>query len=327
MLDLNPAFNQIWTPDTEYLIIVNYYDGDISWTKRLKLPYIIYYKNSPQHEPFNAINKAKSESNLCKFAAEFYDYLPKNLIIVHQYEYKWYHNGSIVDILNDPQLDFKYKNSITPGFYSINSYKLKDINIDDKLNLFKKSGFWTNVMEPYFGPIEGYHNFTRNKAGAAQFIVSRDNIRRLPREFWINIYKWLIENTIDETMHGYDPNSKTRLPLPTDHLPNSNYHTSRYLEWTWELIFTACINWKDKINDNFAAIYGVDLFWLDVTKHVQKYIYNNKLYIPKNIDFNTIFSDPVYGTEKSLIIFVHGEKFIFPENRNEDIKIFIDNIK
>src|SRR3989338_6522824 len=81
-----------WKEETEYVILVNYYDGDIEWTKRLKMPYIIYYKNRQDKQPYSAINKGKSESNLCKFIYEFYDNLPKNIINVHQYEYKWHHD-------------------------------------------------------------------------------------------------------------------------------------------------------------------------------------------------------------------------------------------
>ena len=90
---------KLWTKDTKFFIIFNYYDSDISWTQRLKLPYQIYYKERPDKEPFTAMNKAKSESNICKFLYDFYDDLPENIIFVHQYEYKWYHQGSLVDIL------------------------------------------------------------------------------------------------------------------------------------------------------------------------------------------------------------------------------------
>ena len=31
----------------EYLVIISYYDTDIEWTKKIKLPYRIYYKSHP----------------------------------------------------------------------------------------------------------------------------------------------------------------------------------------------------------------------------------------------------------------------------------------
>src|SRR5262245_23480909 len=91
-----------WPEPTRFLVIVNQYDGDVRWAERLHFPHIIYEKNKPEKEPFNAINKAKAETNLLKFISEFYDDLPENIIQVYQYEYKYHHDGSLVDILNSP---------------------------------------------------------------------------------------------------------------------------------------------------------------------------------------------------------------------------------
>lgn len=66
-----------WTNQTDYLVIVNYYDVDVAWANKLTLSFIIYKKDTPTNEPFNARNKAKSESKLCKFISDFYDELPK----------------------------------------------------------------------------------------------------------------------------------------------------------------------------------------------------------------------------------------------------------
>jgi len=46
---------------------LNHYKKNIDWIKKVKFPYIIYEKEQLNKEPLNAINKAKSESNICKF--------------------------------------------------------------------------------------------------------------------------------------------------------------------------------------------------------------------------------------------------------------------
>src|SRR5665647_2673794 len=97
-----------WDSHTEFLVIVNFYDYDVSWAQRLNFPHVVYYKERPDKEPFSASNKAKSETNLLKFITDFYDVLPQNVIIVHQYEFKGSHEGSLVDILNDPAFKEKY---------------------------------------------------------------------------------------------------------------------------------------------------------------------------------------------------------------------------
>src|SRR3989338_1562989 len=180
-----------WTVDTPYLVIVNYYDHDVSCGARLKFPHLIYYKERPDQEPFSAMNKGKSETNLLKFVSDFYDQLPQNLIIVHQYERKFYHDGSLVDILNDPNFETTYRNSITPGFWNFNKILLG--NVAEQIPRMMESGWWPNCMEKYFGPIQSYGDFTLNKKACAQFVVSRDRIRSLPREFYANMYAWMVE--------------------------------------------------------------------------------------------------------------------------------------
>ena len=113
-----------WPNGAKYLVIVHEYDGDVAWTSKLKFPYIIYEKDKPDLLPFSAPNKAKGESNMIKFICEFYNELPENLIQVYQYEYKHYHGGSRVDILNDPLFEIKYKNSFKEGFWNFNNVVL-----------------------------------------------------------------------------------------------------------------------------------------------------------------------------------------------------------
>ncbi len=226
----------MWTTSTPFFVIVNHYDADVSWTKRFKFPYVIYEKEQPDKEPFNASNKAKSETNLLKFIYEFYDQLPRNVITIHQYEYKWSHEGNIVNILNDHSFEEKYNASLTPGFWNFNTYSLGDI--ESQIDAMTKSGWWETTMEPYFGSLLSYGNFTRDKKGCAQFVVSRQRIHSLPREFYKNMYDWLITHTLDEPPVGIDQ-SNSRMPRPTDKLPHSNWYMARYMEWSWELIFTS----------------------------------------------------------------------------------------
>lgn len=227
----------------EYFVIVSYYDADISWTSKIKYPYEIYYKEKPDKQPFSAPNKAKSETNIFKFLYEFYDKLPQNIIFVHQYEYKWYHRGSLVDLLNSPDLVPFYKSSKTPGYASINCVPLGDVK--PQIPKMIRSGWWKETMEPYFGNIYKYHNFTKNKGAAAQFIVSRERVRSLPREFYKNMFVWLVKNSIGDTNRGINPISKMRKVKPIDNHILSHYHTARYMEWSYELIFTTYKKWED----------------------------------------------------------------------------------
>jgi hypothetical protein len=319
LLELMPQIKnngKYWPETTKFLVIVHQYDGDVKWAERLKFPHIIYEKNKPEKEPFNAINKAKAETNLLKFIAEFYDDLPENIIQVYQYEYKHYHPGSLVDILNAADFETKYAQSKSRGFWNFN-HMIWTEGPDHKRML--ESGWWSNTMAPWFGDIYSYGDFITGKMGCAQFVVSRERIRSLPREFYVNMYFWLVRNTIDQLNVGFDPHLKTRLPTPIDYHCNSNYHTSRYMEWSWELSFTShkpheSITVPVNLNTSEAkespkrqikltALYGAKKYYRDVTNIVISYfLQDDKIVIPASIDLNRFFSDVVYGSLKTLII-------------------------
>jgi hypothetical protein len=291
-----------WYKSTKYLVLINYYHGDIAWRTRLNFPFIIYSKETPEREPYNAENKAKSETNLLKFIYEFYDMLPENVINVHQYEFKDYsHNGSIVDILNDSQFEYHYAKSDTRGFWNFCSYILG--HAAPQVERMKQCGWWRNCMQPWFGEIDMYYNFTLNKRGCAQFVVSRDRIRSLPREFYRNMYDWLVQ-------HSTGP------PRGIDGLdePTSNFYTSRYLEWTWELIFTVHKRtenvWQpidSSQNVLVRGLYGAGNYEINVTNRLLKACLDHtgkRLVIPASFSFNRLFGDPLSNTEKRLRISV-----------------------
>ncbi len=118
---LRAPFNKSWSDNTNFLVVVNHFDFDVSWAQKLRHPHIVYYKNRPDKEPLSAANKAKAETNLLKFIADFYHELPENVVIVHQYDVKPYsHHGSLVDIINDESFESRYKSSKTPGFWNFN---------------------------------------------------------------------------------------------------------------------------------------------------------------------------------------------------------------
>lgn len=307
-----------WTSDTEFLVIVNHNDYDISWADKLKYPHIIYHKNQPDKEPFNALNKGKSETNLLKFIYQFYDHLPQNIIVVYQYETKFYHVGSLVDILNDPDFSTKYYNQPTIGYYNFNVTKLGSI----KPQIIKMihSGWWDETMTPWFGSILDYGDFTYNKSACAQFVVSRDRIHSLPRKFYSNMYNWIINNTLDEIIP--DHLNKNRQALETDVVWTSNFHVSRYMECSWELIFSTYKSKENKIYPleyrDILVLFGAGSFWIDVTPTIIKNLYHSgKIIIPANLVLNQIF-DPVYGTVKTLKIKIDDKEHEIPENRTAD---------
>lgn len=295
-----------WNADTEYLVLVNHFDGDVSWAQRLSFAYVLYYKDRPDKEPFNAPNRGRDECNLIKFIMDFYDVLPKNVITVHQYEHKKKtHEGSLVNILNDSQFTKRYQESLTPGFWNFNNYIVP--NIKGELEIMKQSKWWDDCMMEYFGNIEGYGDFAAGKKGAAQFVVSRDRILSLPLKFYQNMYNWLITKSLVEPPTAINHHLMERVLPPTWSSPFSNHHTARYLEWTFELIFTAyrpSVNITQYVNtEPITAVYGALNYYRDVTVNVIKhYIQNDGSLLISSSSLNSLFGDPLLGYQKTLKI-------------------------
>lgn len=336
MVSLTPCVNdgRYWPVDTKYLVIVHQYDGDVSWARDLKFPHIIYEKEDKStNEPFIAVNLAKAETNTLKFIAQFYDHLPANIIQVYQYNTKYYHTGTLVDLLNDEKFDEKYQQSLTPGFLNFNDVFLGDVKTSiDVVGHMTTSGWWPEAMASIFGDISGYGNFTRGKKACAQFVVSRKRIQSLPQSWYANMYEWLATKTIkDKAVPPVDPASKTRHFAPDDAHPRGGWYTSRYMEWTWELIFTSMkkteditmkvITPPDSKPAIVSACYGAGLYWRDVTGVVLSrwYLNGNIIVIPGSIKMNEFFSDTVFGSVKTLRITINGVITDITEGNTDDI--------
>jgi hypothetical protein len=78
-------------------------------------------------------------------------------------------------------------------------------------------------MKPYFGDMPP--NFVLDKSPASQFYVKKNTILKLPLKFYIKMYKFLITKSINGTLYN------------TNNMFNE-YWMSRYMEWSWEFIFT-----------------------------------------------------------------------------------------
>ncbi len=315
------------------LAVINFYDYDISWTRELKIPYIIMYKEAPDEQPYSALNKAKSETNILKFIIEFYDNLPEYVVFVHQYNKKFYLKESVVKRLNDRKLLEKLNNSPTNGFYNINDVKMKSIK--PQLDIIKKSEWWKNTMLPYFGPMENYGDFTKDRKAAAQFIAKRDNIKSLPRKFYKNMYKWLCYHSLGDTVADINPATKMRRATKLDSHPLSHYHTSRYMEWSWELILTRkhipvqlnLDNYLVKGNPEIRVLYGNNRNRVDVSeKFTTNFITRQMIVIPQKIKLNQMFFNHFLKPEelKDLVVITPKERILIATSDNEFNDLILD---
>lgn len=71
-----------------------------------------------------------------------------------------------------------------------------------------------------------------------------------------------------------------------------------------------------------SALYGANSYYRDVTSGlISQFVRNGKIVILATAVLSNIFSDVVYGSDKTLIIHVDDKKYTIPENRMGDITI------
>ncbi len=210
----------------DVVVVVSHYDRDISWTRWLEHPVLIYTKEKPG-ELSVPHNKGREASAYLKFIVDHYDRLPERTVFLHEEEYSWHHKGSLIDRVRDAVAQ-------SARFRSLNDFRLGSIRemVDDndeetrewlrQRRLDSPEACWqqlTRWFDSYLGQYLGNHDrhgdWTDGHYGSAQMIVHRERIRQHPQELYEQLYDWILN---------------TDLP---------DYRSSRFMEWTWHLLFQA----------------------------------------------------------------------------------------
>lgn len=188
--------------------VVSRYKKNTDWVYKLNniKKYYIYDKEEPTNEYNIPVNKGNEASVYLKYIIDNYDILEDYTFFIHDDEYAWHHSGSIVEQLNN----------------AIMSKKLY-YNINDKciLGSIITNPCYNEILDWYNNYIEKYiplcslpnKDWTKGYRGSAQFLVHKSLIRKLPIEFYENLYNWIITTNI------------------------GNWKSGRFLEWTWHIFW------------------------------------------------------------------------------------------
>jgi len=205
-------------------IVVSRYNKDVDFVYRINnnkdINVMIYDKENPNN-PFNVpVNKGNEASVYLKYIIDYYDDLPDFTFFIHDDEYAWHHSGSIID---------KYDEAVKSNlmYYNINDRagwnRRNLIPPETYAELLK---FYDKYIEAYIpiSKVPNNEDFIFGYIGSAQFLIHKKLIQNLPREFYSNLYDWII----------------------TTDLPN--YISGRFLEWTWHVFwFIYPVYIQDKI--------------------------------------------------------------------------------
>lgn len=201
----------------KYHIVCANYNKDVNFLKLLKFPYTIVDKTM-------APNIANEATSYLWFILNNWDNLPENMIFIHDHNESWHQDGQFTDNINTYIKDFENSGS---KYYNFN--KCGDgsrLYSSEKMDEFHNR-FWKECMQETFGDIEDSQS-TCNKC-CAQFIVNKQNVKNKPKEFYQNLYDWMIDNTNDKNNNFHNPK----------HLDDRTNSVSmgQTLEWTWSHIF------------------------------------------------------------------------------------------
>ena len=194
-------------------IVVSRYNKNVDFAYKINngknINVLIYDKENPNNPLNIPVNKGNEASVYLKYIIDNYDNLSDFTFFIHDEEYAWHHSGSIIDKYNEAVMSKQL-------FFNINDKCNWDKkNLIDKHIYVRLLQWYDEYIEQYI-PISKVPNnldFIYSYFGSAQFLVHKDLIRNLPKEFYIKLYNWII----------------------TTNLPN--YLSGRYLEWTWHIFW------------------------------------------------------------------------------------------
>jgi hypothetical protein len=159
------------------VVVIAHYNEDLSWVSKIKYEHIVYSKTLPDaaNVRHQSVNKGNEASAYMQYIVDHFDTLPEYALFVHGHDTSWHHDGSIVDIINGVELS-PYK--------SLNKYPTEKV---DPRHPDVKGALRDFPLAFEFPPDVN----TLHYDSCAMFCVSRDSIRRRPREFYERYLEYL----------------------------------------------------------------------------------------------------------------------------------------
>jgi len=192
-------------------IIVSRYQRNTDWTEKFQRSYkdvsvLVYDKENPENPHNVPVNKGNEASTYLKYILDHYDKLPEWNYFIHDEEFAWHHNGSVVDILQEA-LDSKLE------YYNVNERAYFDNDITHHDHYERLCAWWEENLEHYCPRKNLVHaNWLYGYRGGAQFLIHKNRILQYPFEFYKRIYDWILDSEYGRTS-GF------------------------YLEWTWHVFW------------------------------------------------------------------------------------------
>jgi len=205
---------------SDYKIVCARYNRDVSFLNDTKVDYQVIQKCIDNNCDNNTCpNIGNEASSYLFYIINNWDSLPKNVIFVHDENSSWHHDGNITE--NLPKWIEEYENNGSI-YYEFNSVSVDPACIHyghpNTEPGFQK--FYSENLEQHLGKWTDLP--LKPRKCCAQFIVSREQIKKNPLEMYKKLYDWIINNN-DDTL---------------EHFKGKSYTKGLYCEFVWNFMFT-----------------------------------------------------------------------------------------
>lgn len=194
------------------------YNFDLSWTYRLKYPYIIYSRHSL--DIFSKFNVGSEASSYICYILCNYNRLPDYVFFLHAHRTSYHHIGNLDELVNNVALRDSYRNLNPFGLFKVTDNKLINFN-EVFIKYSKVLGEILNLE------IDINKVFCKKHA---MFYVHKSLIQQYSLETWQKIYDWIYSTAYDVRRHYQ---SKTVQDFKTNFL-----YSGLLFEDLWHVIFT-----------------------------------------------------------------------------------------
>lgn len=180
----------IETKNKKINIIVSRFQNNTEWVYKMENnnTTIMIYDKENQNNPYNVpLNRGNEASVYLKYIIDHYDCLSEYIFFIKDTEYSWHHEGSIIDRLKEA-ID---SNEL---YYNINNFILQDFNENNTETEKERLEWYNNYIEKYIPynllPKKNWVN--GGYKGCAQFLVHKSLILNFSKNFYEDLYEWVI---------------------------------------------------------------------------------------------------------------------------------------
>jgi len=204
-------------------VVTSHYNEDLHWLEDSKYPVVVIDKEgaAPTCLSVRTIipNRGREASSFLRYIIDHYDNLPSHIAFIHGHETAWHQKRPfrMIDMINNVRLTDDIFVSFNGTFEVCKIEQHSSDVVQIKRN-------W-DIIKPWVGPIPEGNGMTDV---GAQFIVSRNRIRRHPKKAYQTWY---------DALMSQDGQKKSAIICDPTVKCNIDYELSVFFEYTWHYIF------------------------------------------------------------------------------------------